>query len=207
MTLGLPPQLTATTGMDALTHAIEAYIGRCNTPKTRVYARNAVKLIFDNLLVAFQDGQDITARQHMQQAAFEAGLAFTRAYVGNVHAVAHALGGFYNIPHGLANAVALPYVLDAYGSHIHRQLSELAEIAGITGNTRKRKAKAFIRAIRDLNARLGIPDKIEAIMAEDVPAMCKHAHAEANPTYPVPVIFTERDFASIYNLVRTGGVQ
>jgi alcohol dehydrogenase class IV/divalent metal cation (Fe/Co/Zn/Cd) transporter len=202
MTLSLPPNVTATTGMDALTHAVEAYIGRCNTAKTRLFARNAVRLIFENLPAAYQNGMDIVARQNMQQAAFEAGAAFTRAYVGNAHAVAHTLGGFCGIPHGLANAVVLPHVLEAYGSCVYRQLADLADVAGVGGDTRQEKAEAFILAIRKLNAQLGIPDKLDWIKSSDIPAMCKHALAEANPLYPVPVIFTEKDFARIYNLLR-----
>jgi alcohol dehydrogenase class IV len=205
MTASLPPHLTATTGMDALTHAVEAYIGNCNTTKTRAYARNAVKLIFDNLPAAYQNGQDMAARQNMQQAAFEAGVAFTRAYVGNVHAVAHTLGGFYNVPHGLANAVILPYVLDAYGSRVYRRLAELADLVGIAGDTPEGKSEAFIKAIRELNERLGIPDRLDCIKQADIWAMCKNALAEANPVYPVPIIFTKRDFAQIYEAVHTGG--
>lgn len=207
LTLNLPPRVTATTGMDALTHAVEAYIGRSNTAHTRLFAREAVKLIFGNLETACLDGQNIPARKNMQQAAFEAGKAFTRAYVGNVHAISHTLGGFYGIPHGLANAVLLPYVLEYYGAAIDKQLSELADAAeiGQPDSSRKDKAQAFIQAVRLLNASTGIPDKIEGIREEDIPQMIEHALAEANPLYPVPRIFGEKDFRAIYEMIQAEG--
>ena len=111
VTLSLPPFITATTGMDALTHAVEAYIGNSTTPGTRKNALDAVRLIFENLDTAYTDGQNIEARRNMLRASYFAGCAFTKSYVGYVHAVAHSLGGKYNVPHGLANAVILPMVL------------------------------------------------------------------------------------------------
>ncbi len=126
ITINLPPHITATTGMDALTHAVEAYVGRSNTEETRQAARKAVKLIHENLYTAYSEGGNLTARSNMLKAAFFAGIAFTKAYVGYVHAIAHTLGGYYRVPHGLANAVILPYVLEYYGDTAHRPLSELA---------------------------------------------------------------------------------
>lgn len=123
VTLGLPKQITATTGMDALTHAVEAYIGRSTTKQTRQMAERATVLIHDNLLRAYQNGADAEARQNMLYAAYCAGVAFTKSYVGYVHAVAHSLGGQYRIPHGFANAVILPYFLKAYGAACHRPLA------------------------------------------------------------------------------------
>ena len=115
LTCSLPKSLTATTGMDALTHAVEAYIGRSTTRETRRLALDAVKLVFENIETAYQDGQNRTARGNMLQAAYKAGAAFSQSYVGYIHAVAHSLGGQYGTPHGLANAVIMPYVLKAYG--------------------------------------------------------------------------------------------
>ena len=113
LTVGLPPRTTATTGMDAVTHAIEAYISwTYNTKESLRLAEEAVKLIFDNLELAYQHGEDFKVRENMMIAAFKAGFAFSRAGVGNVHAIAHTLGGLYNTPHGLANAVILPIVLE-----------------------------------------------------------------------------------------------
>ena len=126
VTLSLPPFITATTGMDALTHAVEAYIGNSTTPGTRKNARDAVQLIFENLDTAYTDGSNKEARRNMLRASYFAGCAFTKSYVGYVHAVAHSLGGQYNVPHGLANAVLLPYVLEAYGKTIYKKLAALA---------------------------------------------------------------------------------
>lgn len=200
VTVGLPPHITSTTGIDALTHAVEAYIGNSNTKETRFMAREATKLIFENLYTAYLDGKNIEARANMQKASFDAGVAFTRAYVGYIHAVAHTLGGFYGVPHGLANAVILPYVLDMYGKAVWKPLSELADLVGITedGDTMEEKSNKFIDAIRDMNKKMGIPDKIEGIREEDIPLMCKRASAEGNPLYPVPVLMDKKELAKIY---------
>ena len=198
LTVGLPPFITATTGMDALTHAVEAYIGRSNTRETREMAKKTVALVFENLYTAYSDGSNIEARANMQRAAYFGGLAFTRAYVGNVHAAAHALGGMYGTAHGLANAVILPYVLDDYGRSAYKALSELADAVGLPGNDKEQKARSFIRAVRDMNARMGIPAIIDGISEEDITLLAHRAYREANPTYPVPRIFTVSDFVGVY---------
>ena len=131
VTLSLPPFITATTGMDALTHAVEAYIGNSTTIDTRRDALKAVKLIFENIDIAYEHGDNIQARRNMLHASFYAGCAFTKSYVGYVHAVAHSLGGQYNVPHGLANAILLPLVLREYGSCIDKKLHRLAIAAGL----------------------------------------------------------------------------
>ena len=204
LTVGLPPHITSTTGMDALTHAVEAYIGRSNTEETRTMAIQATKLIFDNVYRAYSDGRDIEARKNMQKAAYFAGVAFTRAYVGYVHAVAHTLGGFYGVPHGLANAVILPYVLDQFGESAHRPLSELADAVGITEptDTIAQKADRFIEAIKQLNRDMGIPDKIDGILDKDIPTMAERADKEANPLYPVPKLMDLEELMKIYHLIR-----
>ena len=153
----LPPSITATTGLDALTHAVEAFIGRSTTKETRSDAIEAVKLIFANIEKAYKDGNDMVARRSMLRAAFLAGSAFTKSYVGYVHAVAHSLGGKYNTPHGLANAVLLPYVLDYYGKSAWKKLAILAEAVGISGRSDEDKAKAFIGEIRRIEGNLRIP--------------------------------------------------
>lgn len=206
LTLGLPPHITATTGVDALTHAVEAYIGRSNTKETREMARETVRLVFEFLYRAYTDGNDLTARANMQRAAYCGGVAFTRAYVGNIHAVAHTLGGVYSVPHGLANAVIMPHVLDYYGESVVKPLSELAEVAGLAGGTDEIKARAFIRAIRELNASMGIPETIAGIEEKDIELMAERAFHEANPTYPVPRIFSREDFKAIYHALMGRGL-
>ena len=203
LTLSLPPHLTATTGMDALTHAVEAYIGRSTTRQTRQEALEATRLVFANVERAYRNGKDYEARSNMLTAAYRAGIAFSRSYVGYVHAVAHSLGGQYNIPHGLANALLLPYVLESYGSCIHRKLHDLAVAAGIASPQEEDAGAAakFIRAIRQLNARMGIPETLEGIRPEDIPVMAAHAEKEAKPLYPVPRLMTREELTFFYEQV------
>lgn len=203
LTLSLPPHLTATTGMDALTHAVEAYIGRSTTRQTRQEALEATRLVFANVERAYRNGKDYEARSNMLTAAYRAGIAFSRSYVGYVHAVAHSLGGQYNIPHGLANAVLLTYVLESYGSCIHRKLHDLAVAAGVASPKEEDAGAAakFIRAIRQLNARMGIPETLEGIRPEDIPVMAAHAEKEANPLYPVPRLMTREELTFFYEQV------
>lgn len=203
MTYTLPPHLTATTGMDALTHAVEAYIGRSTTKQTRALAKETVKLVFENIWTAYRDGNDHIARANMLRAAYAAGVAFSKSYVGYVHAVAHSLGGQYNIPHGLANSVLMPYVLESYGKCIHKKLHELAVVAGVASkdDLPMTGAAKFIRAIRELNAAMDIPEKLSGIQKEDISAMAKHAHQEANPLYPVPRLMDAKALEQFYYTV------
>ena len=195
LTIGLPPHITSTTGMDALTHAVEAYIGKSNVKSTIKYAEDATKLIHDNLEKAYNNGKDMEARDNMLKASFYAGSAFTRAFVGYVHAIAHNLGGLYNTPHGLANAVILPYVLDWYGPAAYKKLAKLADLIGITKEemTIEEKAKAFIAEIRRMNQAMNIPDKFDFIKEEDMNTLVKRALKEGNPGYPVPKIMNEQE--------------
>ena len=198
LTVGLPPHITAETGMDALTHAVEAYLSRFyNTKQTRLLAENAVVTIFTHLERAYRDGTSLPDRAAMLQASFDAGAAFTRASVGNVHAIAHTLGGLYGVPHGLANAVLLPLVLEDYGKAAYPRLARLAGLLGLKGDTEEVRAKAFIAEIRAMNARMGIPDRFDCIRKEDIPLMATWAAQEANPVYPVPVIYDEARFARV----------
>ncbi|NLA77686.1 MAG: iron-containing alcohol dehydrogenase [Clostridiales bacterium] len=199
LTIGLPPHITSTTGMDALTHAVEAYIGHSNTPDTEEKAKLATKMIFANIEKVYADGKNIEAREQMLLASYYAGVAFTRAYVGYVHAIAHNLGGLYNIPHGLANAIILPYVLEYYGESAQERLAQLADVAGITtpGQSSKDKAEAFIEAIKTLNRNMNIPDGFEQIKQEDIPTLVKRALKEGNPLYPVPKLMDEADCEAV----------
>lgn len=205
LSAGLPPHITAETGMDALTHAVEAYLSRFyNTGMTRALAESAVVTIFAHLERAYRDGASLEDRAAMLQASFDAGAAFTRASVGNVHAIAHTLGGLYGTPHGLANAVLLPLVLEDYGAAAYPRLARLAWLVGLPGETKEARAKAFIAEIRAMNARMGIPDHFDTIREEDIPLMSKWASQEANPVYPVPVIYDEARFARVIERARHG---
>ena len=194
MTRELPQKITSTTGMDALTHAVEAYIcWTYNTGESIRLAEEAVCEIFRYLERAYNDGNDMEARTQMLIAAYKAGFAFTRAGVGNVHAIAHTLGGLYNTPHGLANAVILPIVLEDYGKAVEEKLAHLAELTGVRySGTDAEKADAFIREIRAMNRRMNIPTGFDFIREEDIPQMVTWALAEANPVYPVPVVYNRK---------------
>ena len=203
LTIGLPPHITSTTGMDALTHAVESYIGKSNVKSTIRYAEEAVKLIHSNLEKAYQNGKDIEARNNMLYASYLAGNAFTRAFVGYVHAIAHNLGGLYNTPHGLANAVILPYVLEWYGSSVYKPLAKLADLIGITKEnmTNEEKAKVYIQEIRRMNKAMNIPETFDFIKEEDIPTLVKRALKEGNPGYPVPKIMNYKDCESVIRLL------
>lgn len=200
VTASLPPSITAATGMDALTHAVEAFIGNSTTYGTRKNALMAVRLIFENIDAAYHDGKNITARRNMLHASFYAGCAFTKSYVGYVHAVAHSLGGEYNVPHGLANAVILPLVLESYGETIHQKLHKLAVAAGISKpeTPSDESAQAFIQAIKDMKQRFQIGDHIPEIKDVDIPKLAHYADKESNPLYPVPVLMDKKELEQFY---------
>ena len=195
LTIGLPPHITSTTGMDALTHAVEAYIGKSNVKSTIKYAEEATKLIYDNLEKAYLDGKNIEARNNMLKGSFYAGNAFTRAFVGYVHAIAHNLGGMYNTPHGLANAVILPKVLKWYGKSVYKKLAKLADIIGISkpNMTKEEKAHKFIDEIERMNKAMNIPEKFDFIKEKDIPLLVKRALKDGNPGYPVPKIMNKKE--------------
>ena len=207
VTLSLPPFITATTGMDALTHAVEAYIGNSTTYGTRKDALLAVQLIFENIYTAYEEGGNVEARRNMLHASFYAGCAFTKSYVGYVHAIAHSLGGEYNVPHGLANAVILPMMLEAYGEKIHKKLARLAVAAGLADPDTPDydAAKRFIQAIKDMKKHFGIGDRIPQIRETDIPKLAYYADKEANPLYPVPVLLNAAELEPFYyRLMDTG---
>ena len=205
ITVGLPKQLTATTGMDALTHAVEVYVGKSMTKESKAAAEEAIKLIFENLEKAYDNGKDLEARRNMLRASYLAGTAFTKSYVGYVHAVAHTLGGKYGIAHGLANAVLLPHILRAYGDSVTDSLGNLAKAIGLVDSetTNADAKEAFISHIEAMNERMQIPTKLDCIRKEDIPAMAKLADKEANPLYPVPTLWDAIELESLYHLVRT----
>ena len=188
LTYDLPPQITANSGMDALTHAIEAYIGIIGTNFTHQKSMDACGLIFANLLPAYQHGQNHQYRENMLLASFYAGEAFTRASVGYVHAIAHSLGGRYVTAHGLANAIILPKVLRWYGPSVQDKLATLANHCqiGVDKTSSAAKALAFIEAIESLNQQMDIPTDIVHLKPEDIPMLAKQALKEAHPDYPVP---------------------
>jgi alcohol dehydrogenase len=185
---GLPPHVTAATGMDALTHAVEAYLSVNATAETDRYALAATKLIFANLTTAYKNGGDVQARQAMAMASFYAGSAFTKASLGYVHAIAHQFGGRYHTPHGLANAIVLPHILNYTRDATSRRMARLAEASGvgIPADTDVELADKFIASVLELQADLGIPTSLDSLQASDIPEIASDALKEAHYNFPIP---------------------
>ena len=204
LTTGLPLGVTSTTGMDALTHAIEAYIGNATTEQTRKHSLEAIRIIMDNLPKVCEDGSNVRARRQMLRASYMAGLAFTRSYVGYVHAIAHSLGGKYGTAHGLANAVILPYVLSEYGKTITKKLKTIAVYCEIARpyDSDEIAASKFVNKIIEMNETFGIPKTFDFIKEEDIPEMAKNASKEANPLYPVPVLMSAKELEKLYYKIK-----
>jgi alcohol dehydrogenase class IV len=196
---GMPPGITAATGMDALTHAVESYLSRASTESTEVQARAAVRLIFKYLVRAFKDGNDMEARDGMAMASFYAGAAFGRTSVGYVHGIAHQLGRVCGTPHGNANAMVLPEVLAAYGDCVHVRLADLALLVGLgkAGDSPSELSRLFIQAITDMRLEMDLPLKPKDLTAQDIPDIIDEAITEAGGLYPVPRYMTEDEIRRI----------
>ena len=192
LTCPLPPAVTAVTGMDALTHAVEAYTNCFCSPTAKKAALDAVKLVYENLITVYEDGTNIKARENMLLASYYAGVAINNNFIGYIHAIAHGIGGLYGITHGKANAIVMPYVLESFGNKIEKKLAKLADVVGIEGKDQENKAKKFIQSIREMNCKLEIGDKIEELRKEDFEELVLRAVKEGNPTYPVPVIWEKK---------------
>ncbi len=203
VTFSLPPHLTATTGIDALTHALEAFIGRSTTKATRAKSLEAIKLIIDNILIAYEDGENYDARANMLKASYLAGIVMSMSYVGYVHAIAHTLGGTYNIPHGLSTSVVLPIVLEGYGKSVHKKLYKLAVYCGIAQkeDTYAEGTHKFIVRLKELYEKMDIPSTLNGIQKEDIPQMAKYADREANPLYPVPKLWNAKELEPFYEKI------
>jgi alcohol dehydrogenase len=203
---GLPPHITAATGIDALTHAVEAFIGNWKTPYSDGMALSAVGLIFENLRTAYTDGKNLAAREKMALASTYAGFAFTRANVGYVHAIAHQFGGKYHTPHGLANAIMLPHVLKYSAPSITEKLAQLAVRAkvGTEEESSEVLAQKFLDAVDQLNADLGIPKVLDALQESDIPDLARAACHEAHTGYPVPRYMTQEQCEDMIRKVLPG---
>ena len=197
ITVALPPAITAVTGMDALTHAVEAYTNCFCSPAAKRASIEAVKLVYENLFQTYENGDDVKARENMLLASYYAGVAINNNFIGYVHAIAHGIGGLYGVTHGKANAVVMPYVLEHFGKKAEKKLAELAQAAGIQDEDAGQKSKAFIESIKEMNHKLGIGEKIEELEKKDFEELAKRAVKEGNPTYPVPVIWGKNDFLDV----------
>ena len=203
-TFTLPKHLTSTTGLDALTHAIEAYIGKSTSKTTRKQSLEAIKLIFENILVAYNEPLNYEARRNMLLASHIAGKAFSMSYVGYVHAVAHSLGGKYNTPHGLANSILLPIMLKDYGKAIYKKIYKISLYLNLIDKTATYREgyDKFMELLISVSEKLNIPTKMDFIKLEDIPSMAKTAAKEANHIYPVPVLKTAKEIEKYYYLAR-----
>ncbi|MEL7479320.1 MAG: L-threonine dehydrogenase [Pseudomonadota bacterium] len=199
--LAKPASLTAATGMDALTHAIEAYVSIAATPITDAVAIKAIELIQANLREAVQNGENIEAREQMAYAQFMAGMAFNNASLGYVHAMAHQLGGFYNLPHGVCNAILLPHVQRFNAKACPERLTDVAKAMGVdvSSLTAEQGAEAAIDAIVKLAADVGIPSGIEQLgaKADDIPTLTENALKDACG-FTNPIQATAEEISEIF---------
>ena len=200
----LPAKMTAYTGMDALTHAIEAYINHFNNRKTKKYELEAIQSIFQYLIPSFLDGSNIQYRLELLEASYKAGVAITNNYIGYVHAIAHGIGGMYHLQHGMINAIILPIVLEEYGGAVTKKLAQIADVIGIDGQTDQQKAEHFIKKLKELNQVLGIPTSIPEIQEADIHYLATGAEKEGNPTYPTPVTWDVRKFEEVIRKIQKG---
>ena len=200
----LPSEMTAYTGMDALTHAIEAYINCFNNRKTNEYALCAIKSIFQYLVPSFENGLNKHYRLELLEASYHAGVAISNNYVGYVHAIAHGIGGMYHLQHGMINAIILPIVLEEYGDAITKKLVHIAEIIGINGCTDKEKVERFIKKLKELNRIFSIPTSIPEIQEEDIHYLAIGAEKEGNPSYPTPVTWNVEQFEKVIRKIKYG---
>lgn len=200
--VGMPKSLTAATGMDALTHAIEAYVSVAATPITDACALKAVTMIAENLIVAVEEGSNAQAREAMAYAQFLAGMAFNNASLGYVHAMAHQLGGFYNLPHGVCNAVLLPHVQVFNSQVAAARLRDCAAAMGVdvSGMSEAEGAQACVAAIRQLSQKVNIPAGLRElnVKEEDIPVLATNALKDAcGLTNPIQA--THDEIVEIYH--------
>ena len=200
----LPAKMTAYSGMDALTHAIEAYINCFNNRKTNEYALCAIKSIFQYLVPSFEDGLNMQYRLELLEASYNAGVAISNNYVGYVHAIAHGIGGMYHLQHGMINAIILPIVLEEYGGAVVGKLAKIADVVGINGITDQEKSKQFIQKLKELNHIFSIPTSISEIQNEDIHYLATGAEKEGNPTYPTPVTWNVAQFEKVIRKIKHG---
>ena len=184
---GMPPSITADTGIDALTHAIESWVSGFATQETDFYARAATKLILENLVIAWSEGSNLAAREAMALGSHYAGLAMNKAAIGYVHALAHQLGAKYGVAHGRANAIILPHVLEFNREASKKRVAKLAREIGLTTSTNDGEATdIFIQRIKTLLTELKINTQVQGIQPHDFSDMIEAAFTEAHGMYAVP---------------------
>ena len=204
---GMPPHVTAATGVDALTHAVESFLSKTSNDQTETYIRMAIPLIFENLPRAFSNGDDLEARGAMAMASYYAGIAFTRTSVGYVNAIAHTFGARYNTPHGLANAITLPHILKFSAPAANERLAALAAMIGIEQGSAEQRADAFRAAVDELLRQLQIPTHLEDLQLKDIPSIAQQALAEGWANYPVPRYMEQAECEDILRAIAPASVR
>ena len=200
--LGLPAKITADTGIDALTHAVEAYVSRNASQETKAYSVAAIKLIFKYLPIVVEQGEDVEARHKMAMASYYAGLAFTKASLGYVHAFAHNLGAKYGLPHGMANGLALLPVLKFSLPEIEPQLIALSD-ALLGSSADSASAQNFLDRIEELYEVIGIEKHTPVLNSSDTEELVALILKEAHWNYPVPKFMNEQECAQLLSEIRT----
>lgn len=196
----LPKDLLASTSMDALTHSLEAYLNATKFKKYEDIALQSIKLIHDNLLNAYKNN-DIESKKKLLYASYLAGQSFNSKFVGNVHALSHALSGKYNLEHGKTNAIILPYCLKIYlfDKKANKKMAKLAILLKLTNSQKdKEAALKFVNYIEDLLKELEIEDTLPASIIDDLEELSLHAFKESVPLYPCPIDFTLKEFKAMY---------
>ncbi len=199
LTIGLPKEITVATCMDALTHALEAYLSTYANEKTDRLSKMAIKMIFDNISVVYDNPSDIKARENLLVASFYAGVAFSRTFIGYVHAFAHSIGGKFGIAHGLANAVILPYVMEYYKDTCEAKFAELHDMVGLESGSDDRKSKSdnFVQSLFDMNKSMDVPNRLEKFDKSSIEDIVTASFKEAHGTYPVPKYMTREQAKEI----------
>jgi alcohol dehydrogenase len=202
---GLPPAITAATGLDALTHLVESFLSAMANEESDYYSRSGIQMIFENLPVVFKRGNVIKAREKMALASYYGGLTINIAGLGYVHAFSHQLGSLYGIPHGIANATVLPYVLEFNKISSAGRMAEIARFLGLAtpGDNDKQLAEKLVHAVKGLIREVNINPVIPQIKKEDYPRIIQNAFKEANSTYAVPKYMSYDE--AVYLLDRVSG--
>jgi len=203
---GMPPHITADTGVDALTHALEAWMSEFANAETDYYASAAIRMVLQHLPTAYQNGKDLMAREALGLAAHYAGLAINQAALGYVHGFAHQLGAFYGVPHGRANALVLPHILAFNQKASEARLAELARRLGLVadGTANTVAAMQLIAQIKQLLATLNIPTSLPSLQEADFAEITEKAFTEVHGTYAVPRYMTAAQARQILTAIKNG---
>jgi len=204
LTMGMPKFVTASTGIDALSHAVESYLSTWSDEMSEPLSRMSIAVIFNALPKVYEDGSQIELRQQMSLAAYQAGRAMNISAIGNVHAIAHQVGAKYGVPHGVAIAAVMPSVLEYQLENCTEKLASLAELCGFTHPDKKQQAQLFIQGVSDLIERVDMKCGFAGIKPEDIAEMAKQAVKESKQ-YPVPALMNKDDCVALLRTIAQRG--